>query len=150
MTHPRRSLPFPGCAGVLLVLGLSLRTAAAREPVVIVNLASSVDALTREDVINIFMGRQRRLPPDLVALPMEQAEPAFVRLRFYRLLVGKDLAEINTYWARLSFSGQAQPPRQARSAKETLDWVAQNPGAIAVVDGDHVDHRVRVVYSLRP
>jgi ABC-type phosphate transport system substrate-binding protein len=118
------------------------------EPVVIVNLQSGVERLTRDEVTNLFMGRQKRLPSGIVALPVEQAQPAGTRARFYQLLVRKDLPDINAYWARLFFSGQAQPPRQAHSAAEVLELVAGNRGAIGVVDGALVDRRVRVVLDL--
>jgi ABC-type phosphate transport system substrate-binding protein len=122
--------------------------AAASEPVVIVNLQSGVEKLSRDQVINIFMGRQKRLPSGIVALPVEQAQSATTRARFYQLLVKKDLPDINAYWARLFFSGQAQPPRQVSGAEEVLELVAGNKGAIGVVDGARVDRRVRVVLDL--
>ena len=122
--------------------------ATASEPVVIVNLQSGVDKLSRDQVINIFMGRQKRLPSGIVALPVEQAQSAVTRARFYQLLVKKDLPDINAYWARLFFSGQAQPPRQVNGAEEVLELVAGIKGAIGVVDGARVDRRVRVVLDL--
>jgi ABC-type phosphate transport system substrate-binding protein len=122
--------------------------AVAGEPVVIVNPQSGVEKLTRDEALNIFMGRQKRLPSGIVALPVEQAMPEGTRARFYRLLVKKDLSDINAYWARLFFSGQAQAPRQANSAEEVLELVAMNKGAIGVVDGAQVDRRVRVVLDL--
>lgn len=131
----------------LLAALMGVVAAAAGEPVVIVHPQSGVEKLSRDEVINIFMGRQKRLPSGIVALPVEQAQPAKIRARFYQRLVNKDLAEINAYWARLFFSGQAQPPRQADSGEEILELVALNKGAIGVVDGALVDRRVRVVFD---
>jgi ABC-type phosphate transport system substrate-binding protein len=130
---------------LLLLATLAMAPLAAGEPVVIVNLQSGVERLSHDDVTNLFMGRQKRLPSGLVALPVEQAQPASTRARFYQLLVKKDLPDINAYWARLFFSGQAQPPRQVGSAAEVLELVAGNKGAIGVIDGSQVDRRVRVV-----
>ncbi len=143
-----RVVPFPRIAPLILAAGLGLVPAAAAEPVVIVHPDSGVQSLTRDDVINIFMGRQKRLPSGIVALPVEQARPAATRARFYQLLVKKDLPDISAYWARLLYSGQAQPPRQADSAEEVLELVSQNRGAIGVVDGAQADRRVRVVFDL--
>ena len=132
---------------LLLAMGWTTPLAGG-EPVVIVNLQSGVDKLSRDEVTNLFMGRQKRLPSGIVALPVEQAQPAPTRARFYQLLVKKDLPDINAYWARLFFSGQAQPPRQVPSAAEVLELVAGNKGAIGVMDGAFVDRRVRVVLVL--
>jgi hypothetical protein len=122
--------------------------AAAGEPVVIANLRSGVESLSREEVILLFMGRQKRLPSGIVVLPVEQAQPAEIRARFYQLLVKKEIPDINAYWARLFYSGQAEPPRQARSAEEVIAWVARNQGAIGVIDGALADRRVRIVLEL--
>lgn len=143
-----RAVSFPRLASFLLTATLGLSPAAAAEPVVIVHPESGVQSLTRDDVINIFMGRQKRLPSGIAALPVEQAHPTATRARFYQLLVKKDLPDINAYWARLLYSGQAQPPRQADSAEEVLELVAMNRGAIGVLDGARVDRRVRVVFGL--
>jgi len=136
------------CFTLLLLAMLGATALAAGEPVVIVNLQSGVEKLSRDEVTNLFMGRQKRLPSGIVALPVEQALPVATRARFYQLLVKKDLPDINAYWARLFFSGQAQPPRQVESAQEVLELVAGNRGAIGVVDGALVDRRVRVVLDL--
>jgi len=136
------------CFSPLLMAMLGATALAAGEPVVIVNLQSGVEKLSRDEVTNLFMGRQKRLPSGIVALPVEQAQPVATRARFYLLLVKKDLPDINAYWARLFFSGQAQPPRQVNSAAEVLELVAGNKGAIGVVDGALVDRRVRVVLDL--
>ena len=143
-----RALSFMRRAPILLAVLLGSPLTHAGEPVVIVHPDSQVRSLTRDEVINLFMGRHKRLPSGLVAIPVEQAEPPATRARFYQLLVGKDLPDINAYWARLLYSGQAQPPRQAASAEEVLEFVAANKGAIGVVDGARVDRRVRVVLDL--
>ena len=80
-------------------------------------------------------------------MPVEQAQPPALRARFYQLLVGKDLPDISAYWARLLYSGQAQPP-QALTADEVLEVVSENKGAIGVLDAARVDRRVRVVHAL--
>ena len=115
---------------------------------VIVNPDSGVTKVTRDEAINIFMGRQKRLSSGLVALPIEQSKPPEIRARFYKLLVNKAIAEINSYWARLYFTGQAQPPRQAQTPEEVIELVATNKGAIGFVEREKVDRRVREVLLL--
>ncbi|WP_306600319.1 hypothetical protein [Geothrix sp. 21YS21S-2] len=131
---------------LLLALACALR---GQEPlVVIVNPESGVTRLTRTEAVNIFMGRTRRLPSGLVALPVEQAEPGGPRERFYEVLADLPLPQVRAYWARLYFSGQAQPPRQTGSAEETLRVVAANRGAVGFVEQSKVDRRVKPVLVL--
>jgi ABC-type phosphate transport system substrate-binding protein len=128
----------------------SARADDASSIVVIVNPSSGVEHLTREEVIDIFLGRFRKLPSGRVALPIDVAESTTERERFYRLLVKKSPAEISSYWARLVFSGQTSPPFQVPDAKTALELVENNPNAIAYVDRASVTANVRVVLEITP
>jgi ABC-type phosphate transport system substrate-binding protein len=138
------------CAFLLLAALLNMRTAGAGNLVVIVNPTSGIDQLTRSQVIDIFLGRYRKLPSGAVAIPIDLRVDASERKEFYILLVGKDLAQMSSYWARLVFSGQAAPPFPVPNARTALDLVATNPNAIAYLDRTTVDNRVRVVLELKP
>jgi hypothetical protein len=94
------------------------------------------------------MGRQKRLPSGFVALPVEQLEPSQIRLRFYQFLVHLPLQEVRAYWARMYFSGQAQPPRQTESDAETIEVILANKGAIGFLEKSKLDKRLRVVLEL--
>jgi ABC-type phosphate transport system substrate-binding protein len=131
----------------LVLLGEAAAAANAEPLVVIVNPESGVTQLTRAQVTDLFMGRQKRLGPGLVALPMEQMVPA-TRSRFYLLLVNLPVPQIRAYWARLYFSGQAQPPRQAETAEELIQMVAANRGAIGFIEASKLDKRVKGVLRL--
>lgn len=120
----------------------------AGDLVVVVNAGSGVERLSREEVVNLFMGRTRRLAPGLMALPIDQGVASPDRARFYRRVVGREQPEINAYWARLLFSGQASPPRQAESEAEVLELLRTHKGAIGYVDRRHVDRRLRVVFEV--
>lgn len=134
---------------ILCVLALTSASAASSdELVVIVNPASGVDSMSRVEVSNVFMARNRKLPSGVVALPLDLAGNAPERQRFYSLLLGKSIAEVNSYWARLLFSGRATPPQQMSDASSVIDAVADNKGAIAYVDKSKVDGRVKVVLVL--
>ena len=136
----------------IFLIALVAGTAHANDPadlVVIVNAASGVERLSREDVIDIFLGRYRKLPTGVAALPID-LEPGSERTKFYQLLVKKSPAEISSYWARLVFSGQKSPPFQVADAKTALELVQSSPNAIAYVDRASVTSRVRVVLEIKP
>ena len=136
-----------------MLLGLLLAPFAssvhARTLAVIVNPRSHVESLSRYQVIDIFMGRYRKLPSGVAALPVDLARGSAERDDFYHLLIGKNSAEIGAYWARLIFSGQASPPFQTESSQSALELVANNPNAIAYIDLAAVDHRVKVVFEIQ-
>ena len=144
---------FPALLSLLSLLTLLTLLAtplAEAEPVVVVNAGSTIVSLSRDQVINIFLGRYRQFPSGVTAMPIDQPAEHPLKAQFYRLLVNKDLAEINAYWARLIFSGKTTPPRQAASSAEVLDWLANTHGAIGYVDRNMVDARLRIVLELTP
>jgi ABC-type phosphate transport system substrate-binding protein len=118
--------------------------------VVIVNPSSGVDKLSRDEVIDIFLGRYRKLPSGRVALPIDVSDASKERARFYQLLVKKSPAEISSYWARLVFSGQTSPPFQVPDASTAVELVQSNPNAIAYVGRESVNAHVKVVLEIKP
>ena len=128
----------------------SLRAHDATSIVVIVNPASGVDKLTRDEVIDIFLGRYRKLPSGRVALPIDVTEQGAERAQFYQLLVKKSPAEMSSYWARLVFSGTTSPPFQVPDAQTALELVQSNPNTIAYVERASVTPKVKVVLEIKP
>ena len=127
----------------LLLAGVGI--GASAEPVVVVNAASAVQQLSQDEVINIFLGRYRRLPNGETAVPIDQPENGTLRADFYRRLVNKDLNEINAYWSRLIFSGRTSPPIPAATANDVVVLLISNPGGIAYIERSHIDKRFRIV-----
>jgi len=115
--------------------------------VLVANPKAGIGWLTRDEVVNIYLGRYRRLESGLTAEPIDLNGEAESKVLFYRRLVGKSLAEINAYWARLVFSGQTQPPLLVANADEALRRVAARPGALAYVERNKVDKRVVIIFE---
>ncbi|MCE3026990.1 hypothetical protein [Salinicola sp. DM10] len=129
----------------LLIALLTLALPAMADIAIVVKAGSGVGQLTRSDAVNIFMGRYRKLPNGNPALPLDVAP---LKARFYRTLVNKNLAEINAYWARLVFSGEASPPQQVATAAEMRQLVAHNPSAVGYLDSREVGDDLHVVLIL--
>lgn len=121
---------------------------AATDLVVIANPASGVERLSRDEVTALFMGRSKKLPSGVTALPIDQAASNPAKAKFYEEVINKGLPEVNSYWARLIFSGQGSPPRQADNVAEVIEIVGSNKGAIGYVPKASVDKRVRIVLDL--
>ncbi len=130
-----------------LFLFLSLQAAA--ETVVIVNPVNTTDALTREQVVDIYMGRRLYFPNGNTANPIDLHSDSPVRAAFYRKLLDRSIAQVSAYWARLQFSGRANPPRMLNSGQAVLKEVRHNREAIAYIDSSELDNKVKVVYRLK-
>lgn len=135
----------------LLLVFLSLFSIgpALADMVVVVNARSGVAAMTRSDVINIFFGRNRQFFNGLEAFAVDLEDANPLREQFYKLLVGKDLSQINAYWSRQVFTGGMQGLPRMSSTEDVLKWVASRPGGVGFVKLSQADARVRVVYELK-
>lgn len=137
----------PTFFSVLFALWLPVRAVTAAELVLIVNRDSGISSLSREQVSHLFLGRVKMLPSGARANVVE-VEP--LRAGFYRRLLGREIAEINAYWARLQFSGRTQPPARVSDSASAIARVAEDLQAIAFVDTVPDDARTRVVLRLGP
>jgi hypothetical protein len=133
---------------LLLFLSMLVVPAAMADWVLVANPKSGVEHLSRDEVVNIYLGRYRLLSSGISAEPVDLVGEHEGKTNFYRRLVDKSLAEINAYWARLVFSGKTQPPRQANSTDEALQFVVSHPGGLAYVERGKVDRRVSVVFDI--
>jgi ABC-type phosphate transport system substrate-binding protein len=136
----------------LLLMPLFLAASAwagAADWVVVANPKAGIARLTQDEVINIYLGRYRRLASGITAEPIDQSADSTLKEQFYRQLVGKSQAEINAYWARLVFSGKTLPPRVVTSGDEAMQRVARHPGALAYIERSQIDTRVTVVFEMR-
>lgn len=131
----------------LLALLLTAPPAQA-ELVIIVNTDVKIDKLTRNDVINIFMGRYRKFPDGSSVQPLDIKGESIERQDFYKKLLDKSLADINAYWARLIFSGRTAPPLALGTQHDVLEKIANDPATIGYIERSGLNAKVKVVYSL--
>ena len=124
--------------------------AANAELVVVVSATSGIEKLSRDEVIDVFMGRTRKFPNGMHAMPVDISNQHPEKAMFYQTLIGRELAEVNSYWARLRFSGQGTPPLQADNTDEIIRLVADNKGAIGYIERKKLDRRLKLVYALNP
>jgi hypothetical protein len=135
-------------ACLLLGAGLLLPRLGHAELVVVVNAQSSVEQLSKTQVVNIFLGHSRELPNGVAASPVDLPFGLPEKAAFYQLLVNKDLDQIAAYWSRLVFAGSTSPPVQASSVQDALQYAVTHRGGIAYLERRNVDSRVKIVLSL--
>jgi ABC-type phosphate transport system substrate-binding protein len=115
--------------------------------VVIAHRDSGIKQLQRSELVNLYLGRTKKLLSGITAVPIDSSANSEQKKTFYEQLVNKSLPEIQAYWARLLFTGQATPPQQADSTAEVLEMVSHNQGAIAYIDRSQVTTAVIIVYD---
>jgi hypothetical protein len=128
---------------------LAGRAHAEALPVVVVGTSSPLQPLSVAQCVGYFTGRQRTLPNGEAVQPHDLPPEHPLRERFYRLLTGLGPAQMNSYWARLRFSGQMQPPTVVDSEAAMLRVLRDNPRAIGYLSRLPDDERLRVLLVLR-
>lgn len=115
--------------------------------VLIANADSGIKQLTKREVINIYLGRYRRLDTGYTAEPIDLTSKTNTKAMFYRLLVGKNLAEINAYWSRLVFSGKTRPPQQVDNVEKVLEMVGNNKNTLGYINRAAINSQVIIVFE---
>ena len=124
----------------LLALSVTLGNARAIDIVAIGNPAAA--PLTREQLANVYLGHNQALTP------LDQPESAAIRADYYKRLTGRDASQIKAMWARLTFTGKGQSPRELSDSNAVKKAVAADPKAIGYIEKSAVDDSVKVLVNL--
>lgn len=133
---------------LVLALAACAVGAAKAEVVLVVSANSPVEALSKNQAADIFLGKTSRFPNGELAVPLDQAEGARTRDEFYQNLVGKSPSQVKAYWSKLIFTGKGQPPKEIADSKVIKRAVANSASLIGYVDRSAVDGSVKVVTVL--
>ena len=136
------------CALAAAVLALAAPFARA-DIYIVVNAANSVSTLSQNEALDLFMGRSRHFTGGKNAQTFDLARNSAARETFYKLLTGMDMPQVNSYWARLMFSGQTLPPQPVTSEDAMADLLKRTPGAIGYLTQPPADKALTVVLVLK-
>lgn len=103
---------------------------------VIVHPASSVESLSRREIVDLFLKRVTTWPTGGAVHPVEPPEDGNVRALFASQVLGKSSGALKTYWNKRIFAGREVPPVEKPSDEEVLAYVRANHGAIGYVSRD--------------
>lgn len=131
-----------------LFLPLLLALPARAEIVVIVSAKNPVRSLSNEQALDLFLGKNNDFPNGSKAVPLDQSEGAGIRDSFYRKTTGKGPAQMNAHWARMLFTGRAQPPVAVGDSEAVKKLVAADASLIGYIDREALDSSVRAVLSI--
>lgn len=135
-----------GLGAIGLALSLSVGTAAA-DVVAVVSAKSTVTALSKNQVVDIFLGRTSHFPDGSQAVPIDQAEGSAARDEFYLKFTGKSAAQLMAHWSKIIFTGRGKPPREVANGVEVKKRLAENSDAIGYIERSQVDRSVKVLLA---
>lgn len=128
----------------ILFLSMMPSLAASGEIVVVANKNNPLAALNKQQIIDIFMGRTKFYSSGDRIVLLDQEITSSARKSFYQNLVNKTLNEINSYRARLLFSGRFALPKEV-SDDEMIKRLEKDPNAIGYIDADKINDSLKVL-----
>jgi ABC-type phosphate transport system substrate-binding protein len=135
---------------MLLTAGLlTLSFSLLAETVVVVHPSVRDNTITKDQAGKIFLGKSSSLPSGHKVIPIDQDEDSQARVVFYDEAAGKNPSQLTAYWARLVFSGKAQPPKTVLDDEEVKELVANNPSVIGYMDKQYADKSVKIIMTLK-
>jgi len=144
--HSRQYGKLRFCLGIMLpILLVCTMTVAHAEIVVIVNPENSIGEIASEDIKSIYFGQTKNFPAGGAVIPVDNADLQAV---FYDRVAGKTVAQLNSYWARLIFTGKANPPRVMPGDAAVVNFVSNNIQAIGYVESTAVTRNVKIIYHV--
>ncbi|SEK41753.1 hypothetical protein SAMN05216214_102191 [Atopomonas hussainii] len=125
-----------------LIAGLSVFSLSASAEVAVIVAASSGASPDKGAVANIFLGKDKSLKP------IDQKSWTPAKDAFYSNVVGKNEAQLKSYWSGLVFTGKGTPPKSVDSDAAVVGEVAGSGEAIGYVDSAAVNDSVKVLFTL--
>ncbi len=123
--------------GGVLLLNSSVGAAETLPFKIIVNASNPHESMTEKNLSKLFLKKIKKWPKfKLKVLPVDYQEESPIRQYFSKIILGRDVAFIKTYWEKQIFSGRAKPPQQFSSDPDMMEYVAQSPGAIGYVSAE--------------
>ena len=134
----------------LTVIGLALSlgaSAAAADVVAVVSAKAPVVLLSKNQVVDIFLGKASRFPDGRPAVPIDQEEGSAARDEFYATFASMTPAQLKAHWSKIIFTGRGQPPMTVSSSNEVKKRVTATPNSIGYIDSALMDGSVKVLLA---
>jgi ABC-type phosphate transport system substrate-binding protein len=135
-----------GLASLVLTLNLG-SSAASADVVAVVSADSPITALSKTQVIDIFLGRRSRFPDGSSAVPIDQIEGSTAREDFYARFAAMSPAQLKAFWSKIIFTGRGQPPSSVATSRDVKKLLLARPNTIGYMDQSMVDSSLKVILA---
>ena len=126
-------------AGALVAIGLN---ASVFADVAVIVHPDNTSSLTDTEIERIFLGKSAQFPDGNEAIPINTTGD--IDDEFNERVLGRNSAQIKSYWAKLVFTGKGAPPKEVDEAS-VIELIKNNKNAIAYIDSGKVTDDVKVV-----
>jgi len=132
---------------VLFLMAAIAAPTAKADIVVIANKLLPVTTMSRDEIYRIYLGKTKFLPNGAKVVPIDQKQGTLARSQFYDSIIHKSETQIKSYWSRIIFTGQGNPPLQQDDDVAVKNLVAEDANCLGYIDKSLVDSSVKIIYS---
>ncbi len=116
-----------------LIVFFSCMIIKAQSYKVIVNKTNPVSELTKKQVSNYFLKKQKKWSDKTNVIPVDLNSKSNTRLNFSKDIHKKSTSQVRAYWQQMIFAGRGTPPREMQDEEEVISYVKKYKGAIGYV-----------------
>lgn len=104
-----------------------------------------VNALTAEQVRNIYLSKLKVLSNGVAVTPVDQVQDNPHRQAFYEKIVKLSARELGAYWSKRAFMEEKGRPPSISGDAAIIQWVSKNKGAVGYVSAPPNNNGVQVL-----
>jgi ABC-type phosphate transport system substrate-binding protein len=117
----------------------------ASDIVLVSNINSKIDKIDLSDLKNIYLKNIKSIN-GVRLLPIDNKT---IKKNFDKIVIQKSPLQINSYWAKMIFSGKSQPPVLLESDKDVLNKISNNLNSIGYISKNNLNRKVKLLVSIK-
>ncbi|UJF18143.1 hypothetical protein L0B53_14100 [Vibrio sp. SS-MA-C1-2] len=120
------------------------------ENFVVFTMNNDLKDISKSRVRMLYRGKTKSISGKRVELS-DWPSDTEQREEFYKNLLGKTPAQMNSYWASMSFSGKARPPKELSHSDigTLIEWLQEKNNRIGYAPQSLVPSDVNILYVLK-
>lgn len=115
---------------------------------VIVSKDSNINSISKKELSKIFLAKTKRLPSGEKSIVVENINKEY-QSKFYKSICNKNEKQLKKYWAKMIFTGRAQPPKKIKSISELIVFVKSNKNAISYIPIEHINKDIKIIMEIK-
>jgi hypothetical protein len=128
--------------GIFLLL---LATTSHAELVVVAGKDSLIEKMDKRQVADIFLAKTTRLIGGSRVQPIELLNND-AKATFYFEISGKTIAQVNSYWTTLIFTGKGKPPKNVKEIGRLTEILNSDPYAITYLPLNQITESMKILH----
>jgi ABC-type phosphate transport system substrate-binding protein len=113
--------------------------------VVIANKSIDIKDISMKDIKNIYLKNKK----DIQGIKLTPIDNKNIKHSFDKKVLNKTQLQVNSYWAKMIFSGKSQPPVLLENDSLVVQRVLNNKNIIGYIKKDNIDSNIQTLLNIK-